>query len=70
MEEFIALANVIEIDKAIIDTTIALRKSRRIKLPDAIIAATAIVYGRGLITRNTADFNNIKGLTVVNPWDM
>ncbi len=70
MEEFIALANVIEIDKAIIDATIELRKSRRIKLPDAIIAATAIVSDRKLVTRNITDFSNIKGLNVVNPWEI
>jgi len=70
MEEFIALANVIEINKAIIDKTVAIRKSRRIKLPDAIIAATAIIHDRTLITRNIIDFANIKGLKVVNVWDI
>jgi len=70
MEEFIALANVIEINKNIIDVTIALRKSHRIKLPDAIIAATAIVNDRQLVTRNISDFSNIKGLKVVNPWNI
>ena len=52
MEEFIALADVIEINKVIIDATIKIRKIHTIKLPDAIIAATAIVYKRILITRN------------------
>ena len=33
-----------------------LRRSHRIKLPDAIIQATAEVAGRVLITRNTRDF--------------
>ncbi len=70
MAEFITLANVIEINKTIIDTTITLRKSYRIKLPDAIIAATAIVYDRVLITRNTADFNNLQGLKTINAWDI
>lgn len=35
----------------------------------AIVAATAIVYGLILLTRNTADFKNIKMLKVENPWD-
>lgn len=68
MEEFIGLANVIEIDKAIISTTISLRKNNRIQLPDAIIAATAIVNDITLVTRNTDDFKNITGLKMVNPW--
>jgi toxin FitB len=69
-EEFITLANVIEINKLIIDATIAIRKAHKIKLPDAIIAATALVYNLTLITRNTSDFKNIAGIKVVNPFDM
>lgn len=69
MEQFIQLANVIEVNKAIIDATITLRKSRRIKLPDAIVAATCLTYNRTLVTRNIDDFRNINGLVVINPWD-
>ena len=43
------------------------QKKHKIKLPDAIIAATAIVYGLTLITRNTADFNDLKNLELLNP---
>jgi predicted nucleic acid-binding protein len=39
-KDFITLANVLEINKAIIDTCIEIRKQQRIKLPDAIIAST------------------------------
>lgn len=35
---------------------VALRKSARLKLPDAIILATADVEGCILVTRNTKDF--------------
>jgi len=69
-EEFMALAGVIEIDKDIIDTCIALRKSKAIKLPDAIIASTALSRGLSLITRNVEDFEKIKGLKVVNLYDL
>jgi len=67
-EDFIALANVLETNKTIIDTCIAIRKSHRIKLPDAIIAATALAYGYILITNNEGDFDNIDGLQIVNPY--
>jgi predicted nucleic acid-binding protein len=40
------------------------------KLPDAIIAATALVYDLTLITRNTSDFKNMEGLKVINPFDL
>jgi predicted nucleic acid-binding protein len=38
------------------ERAVAIRKSNRIKLPDAIIKATAEIEGRILITRNTRDF--------------
>ena len=66
-DEFISLASVIEIDKTIMDVCIALRKEHKIKLPDAIIAATALVYDLVLISRNTSDFKNIAGLKVIDP---
>ena len=47
--------------------TILIRKSNKIKLPDAIIAATAIVYKLTLVTHNSDDFKNIQGLTILNP---
>lgn len=34
---------------------------------DALIAATALVHGACLVTRNTRDFHNT-GLTLVDPW--
>ncbi len=65
-EDFIGLADVIEIDKKIIDNCIKIRKAHKIKLPDAIIAATAISLGFTLITRNTSDFKDIRGLKTLD----
>ena len=47
--------------------TILIRKSQKIKLPDAIIAATAIKYGLTLVTHNIIDFNKIVGLKTLSP---
>ena len=69
-EEFISLASVIEIDKSIIDTCIQLRKNYKIKLPDAIIAATAIVNNYILITNNEKDFVSVNNLKIVNPYKL
>jgi predicted nucleic acid-binding protein len=35
---------------------------------DALIAATALVHGMTVVTRNVADFN-LTGVTILNPWD-
>jgi predicted nucleic acid-binding protein len=53
----------------IAEETIRIRKSHRIKLPDAVIAATAIVHQLTIITRNTSDFSAIVGLNYINPFD-
>jgi len=47
----------------------ALRRQRRMKLGDSIIAATALVIGAKLVTRNVDDFKHIAGLEIVNPFD-
>ena len=52
---------IISIDSQVIDVSIQLRKSKRIKLGDAIIGATSQVLTIPLVTRNIADF---KGLPV------
>ncbi len=57
----------LELDRDIIERTILLRKAQKIKLPDAIIAATALVHNLTLITRNTGDFSKITGLKIIDP---
>jgi predicted nucleic acid-binding protein len=59
----------IELSSAIAEETIQLRKSRKIKLPDAVIAASALVLNLTIVTRNIDDFNRISGLNLINPWD-
>lgn len=67
MEEFVNTAIVLPLDEAITKQTIQLRRQyKKIKLGDAIIAATALVYNLILITRNTDDFKNIDGLRSTN----
>lgn len=60
-------ALVLDLTADIVEQTIAIRKAHKTKLPDAIIAATAIVYDLTLITHNTQDFKNIPNLTVCDP---
>ena len=69
MLDFIAEAEQMPLDEVIIQQTIRLRQQHRIKLPDAIIAATALVHGLPLLTRNVSDFRAIAGLAILNPHD-
>jgi predicted nucleic acid-binding protein len=55
-----------------VDTAVALRCAR-LHVPDkrgerdALIAATALVHGMTVVTRNVADFKPT-GVTLINPW--
>ncbi len=64
LEEFLATANIFRLDDAVIQKTIELRRSKKLKLGDAVIAPTALVYNLTLFTRNANDFKNIPGLTI------
>ena len=44
------------------------RLGRTSSAEDAMIAAIALANKLTLVTRNTKDFDSIKGLTMVNPW--
>jgi len=60
-----------------VDTAVA-RRCARLHIPDkrpdkrgerdALIAATAIVHGMTVVTRNVADFRPT-GVTILNPWE-
>ena len=69
LKDFIEDSVVFELEKDIKLKTVDFRKSYKIKLPDAIIAATAFVRNLTLLTRNTSDFKDIPGLDLVNPWE-
>ncbi len=59
---------VIPLNDDIVKATIALRKKNKIKTPDAIIAATAMVLDFTLVTRNIKDFTKIPLLKILDPW--
>lgn len=56
-----------------VDVLVA-RKSAALQVPDpkpyrdALIAATALVHGMTVVTRNTADFAST-GVRLLNPWE-
>ena len=68
IQELLNLFKMIYIDREIADKVVEIRKKLRIKLPDAIIAATAITNGLLLATRNVDDYKNID-VDVSNPFN-
>lgn len=50
------------VDRQIADEAGRIRSEVGIRLPDALIAATALVHGLLLDTRNLADFRRVPGL--------
>lgn len=69
LHNFINDSLVVELEQAVKLRTAEIRKQYpKIKLPDAIIAATALTYDLTLVTRNAKDFENVTGLATVDPW--
>lgn len=56
-EQFLALFDIIDISKDIAIQSVKIRQTKRIKLPDAIILATANHLNLPLVSRNTKDFS-------------
>lgn len=69
LREFIEGITVHYVNHEIIEKTILIRKTTNIKIPDAVIAATALVYGFTLLSANDKDFLKVKklGLKYINP---
>jgi predicted nucleic acid-binding protein len=52
----------IPVDRGVAERAGRIRRETGVRLPDALIAATAIEGGLGLVTRNRSDFERIRGL--------
>lgn len=59
-QDFVESSSVFPLDNEVVEKTIKIRRKYKIKLPDAIIAATAIVFDFTLISRNDNDFEKIE----------
>jgi predicted nucleic acid-binding protein len=72
LEDLRGLSTVIAVDEATARLSGELRAAReragkQLAQADALIAATAVIAGAVLVTRNTADFDRC-GVTLVNPF--
>jgi predicted nucleic acid-binding protein len=57
----------IAVDRDIAERAGEIRHATGVRLPDALIAATALGSGLALVTRNRRDFAHIKGLRLQAP---
>ena len=67
VNEFIRLSKEFGLTDEIIIKTGEMRRSKKIKLPDAVIATTAMVNDFILVSDNDKDFGKIEHLRYVNP---
>ena len=65
LRELLAQFEEVPVLPAVIDEAIRLRRLHKMKTPDAIVAATALLQQAELVTRNTGDFKKVAGLTVL-----
>ena len=70
LQSFVQSGEVFPLDEPTVQRTIRLRQQHRVKLPDAIIAATALAHDLPLLTRNGSGFQATAGLVVVNPHEV
>jgi predicted nucleic acid-binding protein len=70
INNFISNSVIHQLNQNIKLKTIDIRKKYRLKLPDAIIAASALANNHILITNNVSDFNKIYKLKVIDPFKL
>ncbi len=68
LDRLFAWVEVLPVNDAVAEAAILLRQARRMKLGDALIAATALLYELPLVTRNDHDFKHITALRLINPF--
>ena len=56
----------IAVDRAVAERAGRIRRECGVRLPDALIAASALEHKLSLATRNPADFDRVRGLRIRN----
>jgi len=70
VKDFITDSEVLDITPNAILHCVNIRRNKKIKTPDAIIASTALAHDYTLISNNDKDFKGIKGLKYINPYNI
>ena len=69
LSEFFASVPVLSLTDEIAAQAVKLKQTRKMKLGDSIIAATALINEVPLVTNNTKDFKWIDSLDLIDPFD-
>ena len=69
VKAFVQDATIINLTPSIVSECIRIRRSRKIKTPDAILAATAITYNLVLITSDNG-FKRVESLRIIDPFSL
>lgn len=67
IDKLLSNSQIFSLNDEVVEQTIKIRKKYKLKLPDAIIAATALINNLILVTHNEKDFKKIKGLKIIDP---
>ena len=67
IDRLLVNSRIFSLDDEIVDKTIEVRRKYKLKLPDAIIAATAMINNLILVTHNKKDFKKTRGLKIIDP---
>ncbi len=65
IREFLSICQRVELTENIIEQTVVLRRQHRFKVPDAIIAASALVLDIPLVSADV-DFQKVEGMVLIS----
>ena len=68
IREFLDGFEVLSVSKNIVNKALENRKSKKIKMADNLILATAQIFGLDIVTRNTKDFSTFTN-GLLNPFE-
>ena len=68
VRELLSTFDIIDVSQAVSNQAVKNRKLKKIKIPDNIIASTAMVNNLVLVTRNVKDFKVLE-VEVFNPFE-
>lgn len=65
-QQFISQTVIVNLDYFVAERAADIRKTHKLSLADAVVAASSIITNSSLVTRNVRDFKKIKNLKIVS----